>query len=141
MQAFTAPMYNRNPKLQFAFGGTKLVEGRGFGMRALEEAAAKYGVPVPKYAFDGLYLNLTIYRHAQAALKALGAEVLGELSKSERSGWEWLSTKAKTTSTEYAAAMKIPNRTSLHHLKRFTDLGLLKKTGAGRATVYRILRK
>src|SRR6266404_6252960 len=24
MQSFTAPMYNRNPKLQFAFGGTRL---------------------------------------------------------------------------------------------------------------------
>ena len=40
MQAFTAPRYNRNPKLQFAFGGTKLVEGRGLGMRTLAEAAA-----------------------------------------------------------------------------------------------------
>lgn len=57
MQSFTAPMYNRNPKLQFAFGGTKLVEGRGFGMRTLSEAAAKHGLPVPKYAFDGLYLS------------------------------------------------------------------------------------
>ena len=86
MQAFTAPMYNRNPKLQFAFGGTKLVEGRGFGMRALEEAAAKYGVPVPKYAFDGLYLNLTIYRHARAAVQALGAAVLAKLRQAERRG-------------------------------------------------------
>jgi predicted HTH transcriptional regulator len=25
--------FHRNPKLQFAFGGTRLVEGRGFGMR------------------------------------------------------------------------------------------------------------
>lgn len=33
LQSFTAPMHNRNPELQFAFGGTKLVEGRGFGMR------------------------------------------------------------------------------------------------------------
>jgi len=51
MQAFSAPMYNRNPKLQFAFGGTKLVEGRGFGMRTLGAASTKYGLPMPKYAF------------------------------------------------------------------------------------------
>ena len=49
-------------------GGTKLVEGRGFGMRTFGEAAAKHSLPVPKYAFDGLYLNLTIYRHARAAV-------------------------------------------------------------------------
>jgi ATP-dependent DNA helicase RecG len=45
MQKFTAPMYNRNPKLQFAFGGTKLVEGRGLGMRTLGEAASKHRLP------------------------------------------------------------------------------------------------
>ncbi|MDI1343142.1 MAG: hypothetical protein PSV22_03435, partial [Pseudolabrys sp.] len=86
-------------------------------------------------------LNLTIYRHAQAAVEALGANVLAELSKSERVGWEWLATKKKTTSTEYANAMAVPNRTSLNHLKRFAGLGLLRKTGAGPATVYQVIRK
>ncbi len=141
MQAFSAPMYNRNPKLQFAFGGAKLVEGRGFGMRTFGAAAAKYGLPVPKYAFDGIYLSLTIYRHAQAAVDALGATVLDRLSKAERSGWKWLATKDETTSNEYAVAMKIPNRTALHHLKRFTELSLLQKMGSGPATIYRVIRK
>ena len=140
MQAFTAPMYNRNPKLQFAFGGTRLVEGRGFGMRTFGEAAAKYGLPVPKYAFDGLYLTLTIYRHAQAAVAALGATVLGKLGRTERSGWEWLATKERTTSSEYAESMKVPYRTAMNHLKRFQELGLLEKSGSGRATEYTIRR-
>lgn len=138
MQAFTAPMYNRNPKLQFAFGGTKLVEGRGLGMRTLGEAATKYGLPVPKYAFDGLYLNLTIYRHVQAAVEALGAEILNRLSKSERSGWEWLSLRKQATSTGYAEAMGLPYRTAMNHLQRFQELGLLEKVGSARATEYRV---
>ncbi|MEI6195072.1 MAG: ATP-binding protein, partial [Verrucomicrobiota bacterium] len=96
MQDFTAPMYNRNPKLQFAFGGTKLVEGRGFGMRTFGEAAAKHALPVPKYAFDGLYLNLTIYRHGQAAVEAMDTAMLDQLSKSERAGWAWLVSKGRT---------------------------------------------
>jgi ATP-dependent DNA helicase RecG len=140
MQAFTAPMYNRNPKLQFAFGGTKLVEGRGFGMKTFGEAATKHGLPLPKYAFDGLYLNLTIYRHAQAAVQALGAAVLDRLSKSERFGWVWLATKETMTSTEYAEALRLPYRTAMNHLRRFQELGLLEKTGSGRATEYKILR-
>ena len=138
MQAFTAPMYNRNPKLQFAFGGTRLVEGRGFGMRTLGEAAGKHGLPVPKYAFDGLYLNLTIYRHVQAAVQALGAVVLDKLSKSERSGWEWLASKGSARSSEYAAAMKLPYRTAINHLKKFSKFGLLERVGSARATEYRI---
>ena len=138
MQAFTAPMYNRNPKLQFAFGGTKLVEGRGFGMRTLGEAAMKYGVPVPKYAFDGLYLNLTIYRNAQAPLQALGAAVLAELSKSERSGWEWLASKGNAKSSEYAAALGVDDRTARRHLNQFLKLSLVRKTGSGPSTEYQI---
>jgi len=138
MQAFTAPMYNRNPKLQFAFGGTRLVEGRGFGMRTLGEAAAKHGLPVPKYAFDGLYLNLIIYRHVQAAVQALGVVVLDKLSKSERSGWEWLVAKGNAKSSEYAVAMRMDDRTARRHLNYFIKLGLVRKTGDGPSTEYQI---
>ena len=138
MQAFTAPMYNRNPKLQFAFGGTKLAEGRGFGMRTFGGAAAKHGLPVPKYAFDGVYLNLTIYRHAQAAVQALGAAVLEKLSRSERSGWEWLASKGSARSSEYAARMGMDHRTARRHLNQFLKLGLVRKTGIGPSTEYQI---
>ena len=138
MQAFTAPMYNRNPKLQFAFGGAKLVEGRGFGMRTFGAAAAKYGLPVPKYAFDGLYLNLTIYRHARAAVDALGAAVLDKLSKSERAGWEWFASKGSAKSSEYAAAIKVDERTARRHLNHFYKLGLVGKTGDSISTEYQI---
>ena len=140
MQAFTAPMYNRNPKLQFAFGGTKLVEGRGFGMKTFGEAAAKHNLPAPKYDFDGIYLNLTIYRHAKAAVTALKPDVLKALSKAERLGWEWLVTKKAITSAEYSEALKLRYRTAMNHLQRFQDLGLLEKSGSARATEYRIRR-
>ena len=132
------PAGDRNPKLQFAFGGTKLVEGRGFGMKSFGEAAAKYGLPVPRYAFDGLYLNLTIYRHAQAAVEALGTSILNKLSKSERAGWEWLATKGSTKSSEYAAGMKVDERTARRHLNQFLKLGLARKSGAGPSTDYTI---
>lgn len=138
MQTFTAPMYNRNPKLQFAFGGTKLVEGRGFGMRTFGEAAAKHGLPVPKYAFDGLYLNLTIYRNAKAALGSLGEAVLNKLSKSERAGWEWLISKGKAKSSEYAAAMNVDGRTARRHLNQFLKLELARKSGASTSTEYEV---
>ena len=138
MQDFTAPMYNRNPNLQFAFGGTKLVEGRGFGMRTFGEAAAKHGLPVPRYAFDGLYLNLTIYRDAKAELGSLGEAVLNKLNKSEIAGWEWLVAKGKAKSGEYAAGMKVDERTARRHLNQFLKLGLTRKSGAGPSTDYTI---
>lgn len=140
LQAFSAPMLNRNPKLQFVFGGTKLVEGRGLGMRTLGAMAQKYHLPLPKYSFDGIYLTVTIYRNAQATLRALDATIGRELSKAEKSGWQWLSTRSIVTSIEYASAMSLPNRTALNHLKQFTDLGLLRRKGSGPATQYEVRR-
>lgn len=141
LQAFTAPMYNRNPKLQFAFGGTKLVEGRGFGMRTFGQAAAKYGLPVPKYSFDGLYLNLTIYRHAEAAVDALSAEVLRTLNADEKRGWAFLATKTAVTRIEYAHHMGFDSRKAQRHLKQLTELGLLRKVGASSSTKYEVLKR
>ncbi len=140
MQAFTAPMYNRNPKLQFAFGGTRLVEGRGFGMRTFGEAADRYGLPVPKYAFDGLYLNLTIYRHAQAAVGALNADVLRALNVDEKQGWAFLATKTSVTRMEYAEHLGFDARKAQRHLKQLAELGLLRKVGASSSTRYEVLK-
>src|SRR5207245_4170456 len=105
------------------------------------EAASKYGLPLPKYAFDGVYLNLTIYRNKSAAVSSLSREILESLSRAERAGWEWLSTKESITSNEYAKARGVPNRTALNHLKRFTNMGLLEKIGSGPTTQYRVVRR
>jgi hypothetical protein len=92
---------------------------------------------VPRYAFEGLYLNLTIYRDAKAVLDSLGATVLNKLSKSEQAGWEWLAAKGKAKSGEYAAGMELPYRTAMNHLKKFHELGLLERSGSARATEYK----
>jgi ATP-dependent DNA helicase RecG len=139
MQSFTAPMYNRNPKLQFAFSGTNLVEGRGLGMRTFGAVAAKYHLPVPKYAFDGLYLNLTIYRHREATTRALPAPVLRSLSKSERYGWTWLASRGVTKSAEYADAIGSDERTARRHLNHFVKLKLVRKSGSGPSTEYHLM--
>ena len=83
---------------------------------------------------------LTIYRSGSAAVGSLDARTRASLSKSERAGWEWLSTSDSVTSAEYAAALKVPNRTALNHLKHFTDLRLVRKRGSGPATRYEVVR-
>jgi predicted HTH transcriptional regulator len=105
-------------------------------MRTFGEAATKYGVPVPKYEFDGLYLNLTIYRHAQAALQALGAAVLAKLTAEERKGWTYLSGRTEINQSEYASNLGVTARTAQRHLRHFVELGLLRRTGSGPATKY-----
>lgn len=141
MRSFTAPMKSRNPMLHYVFARMGLAEEQGFGLTSLKQHAEKLGLPLPSYAMEGDSLVLTIYRSKAGAVASLGGEILESLSKAERAGWEWLATKEQTTSTDYATAMDVPNRTALNHLKRFTGLRLLRKTGSGPATVYQVVRK
>ena len=141
LQAFNAPMLNRNPKLQFVFGGAKLVEGRGLGMKTLGAMAEKYHLPLPKYSFDGVYLMLTIYRNMQGAVRSLAPKILDALNKDEKIGWQMLSTKSAVTRTEYADQMSFDTRKAQRHLKHFVELGLLRQVGSGPATSYQVVRK
>ncbi len=141
MKSFKAPIKSRNPLLHYVFARMGMAEEQGYGLTTLKKHAEKLGLPLPSYSMEGDSLVLTIYRSKAAAATVLGKEILESLSKSERAGWEWLATKETTSSTEYAVAMAVPNRTALNHLKRFTDLKLLEKTGSGPTTQYRVIRQ
>ena len=141
MRSFTAPMKSRNPVLHFVFARMGMAEEQGYGLTSLKKHAEKLGLPLPTYSMEGDSLVLTIYRSKAAATSALGKDVIERLSKTERAGWEWLATRETTFSSEYASAIEVPNRTALNHLKRFTDLELLEKTGSGPATQYRVIRR
>lgn len=138
LQNFTAPMLNRNPKLQFAFTGTKLVEGRGLGMWTLGTLAEKYHLPVPQYSFDGIYLQLMIYRHTKGAVDALEDHILNLLNRDEKKSWEYLATQKLVTRKQFVEQMGFDTRKAQRHLKRFVELGLLRKTGASSATKYEV---
>ena len=51
-----------------------------------------------------------------------------------------ISTQDTVTTAMYEEAMGIPNRTAKNHLKKMTELGLLERFGAGRATKYKVVR-
>lgn len=139
LQSFTAPMLSRNPALHYMFARMGMAEERGLGIKSLRSGAEKQGLPLPRYAWDPPYLSLTLYRSRVGAERTLDAGILASLSKAERLGWQWLSTRDLVTSGEYAAAMSVPGRTALNHLKRFTDLGLLHRSGSGPSTKYEVL--
>lgn len=137
MRSFSAPMKSRNPVLHYIFARIGLAEEQGFGLaNTLKREAERLRLPLPTFAMEGDYLVLTIARSRRAALNSLGKRVLGELSRAERAGWEWLSTRRSVTSAEYEEAMGVPNRTALNHLMRFSKLGLIRKVGSGPATRY-----
>jgi len=140
LQKFTAPMLSRNPALHFIFARMGMAEEQGLGLGSLRDRANELGLPLPRYTWDAPYLVLKLYRSTVAAARTLDQNVLRELSKAEQKGWQWIATKETMTSIEYAESLKLPYRTAMNHLRRFQELGLLEKTGSGRATEYRILR-
>ena len=141
LQDFSAPMLSRNPELHFVFARMGMAEEQGLGLASLRDGAKDLGLPRPQYTWKDPYLVLALYLSAEGATRALGKDVLQSLSKSERKGWQWLSTKASVTTAEYQKAMGLPNRTAKNHMKRFTEVGLLTRVGAGRATRYEVIRE
>ena len=137
MQSFDAPMLSRNPILHYVFSQMDLAEERGLGLKSMKQRARQAGLPLPAFSWRDPYLVLTI--HATAA-SAISSETLKSLSKPEQEGWKWLATQESVTASEYAAALKVPKRTALNHLKRLVELELLEKTGAGPATRYGVRR-
>jgi ATP-dependent DNA helicase RecG len=140
LQSFNAPMLSRNPVLHYVFARMELAEERGLGLKSMKARAEAAGLPLPQFAWEAPYLVLTLYRSPSAAVRGLGVEISEEMSKAERAGWEWLATRQIVTSVEYAAAMRVPNRTALNHLKHFAELGLVRKLGSGPATRYDVTR-
>ncbi len=139
LKSFNAPMLSRNPGLHYVFSHMGLAEERGLGVKTLKSDAEEEGLPLPRYSFEAPYLALTLYRNSEAPSRALNQEVLDSINKAERKGWQWLTTKGKAKSSQYAVAMDIDNRTARRHLNGFVELGMAKKTGSGPATEYEVL--
>lgn len=139
LQSFKAPMKSRNPILHYVFARMGMAEEQGFGLvKSLKRQAEVLNLPLPTFAMEGDYLVLTIYRSKKAAVSTLPDNILDQLSKAERDGWEWLAGRAKVTQAEYAEAREVTSRTAQRHLKKFLELGKIRRIGASSSTSYEV---
>lgn len=138
LRSFTAPMMSRNPVLHYVFARMGLAEEQGFGLTSLKQQAEKHGLPLPSYSMEGDSLVLTIYRSKAGAVARLPSEVREILNADELKGWEFLTTKPSVTRKEYAERLGFDDRKAQRHLKRFVELGLLRKVGASSSTEYEV---
>jgi len=140
LQEFNAPMFSRNPRLHAVFNTMQLAEERGLGLRSMRDRAKKAELPLPSYAWNEPYLDLTIYRTAESATKTLDKNILDELSYFEQKGWTFIVNMGTTTQNKYALEMRVSPRTAQRHLTHFVELGLLERVGSGPATKYRVIQ-
>ncbi len=141
LQALTAPTLSRSPRIHYVFRLMGLAEEAGLGMATLRSASAKHGLPAPQYTFEDPYLVLTIFRSAESAARGLAGEAIEELNADERRGWLFLAARSGTTMAEYSKRMGFEPRKAQRHLRRFLTLGLVRRTGAARATKYEVVRR
>ncbi len=141
LQSFDAPMLSRNPLLHYVFLRMGLAEERGLGLSTMKAQATKAKIPTPRYLWRDPYVELAIYRSAKAAVQATDRNLLSLMTAAEREGWAWLVDKDAVTTGEYIEALGIPQRSAERHLQRFTEIGLIKRTGRGRATRYEVDRR
>lgn len=139
MQAFIAPMLSRNPVLHYVFARMELAEERGLGLKSMKARAEGAGLPLPRYTWEAPYLVLTLYRVAEAAVSSLAPLIRESLTASEQTGWQWLVTKGRAKSTQYATALALEDRSARRHLSHFVALGLARKIGFGPATEYEVV--
>jgi ATP-dependent DNA helicase RecG len=115
-----------------------MAEEQGFGLTSLKLQAEKLGLPLPSYSMEGDSLVLTIYRSKAGAVAGLPSEVRETLNADERKGWEFLTTRPSVTRRDYAEQLGFDDRKAQRHLKRFVELGLLRKVGASSSTKYEV---
>ncbi len=140
LQEFNAPMFSRNPRLHAVFNTMGLAEERGLGLRSMRDRAQKAGLPLPSYAWNEPYLDLTVYRATESATNSLDKAIIAELNASEQKGWTIIVRRGTTTQNEYALDMGVASRTAQRHLTHFVRLGLLRRIGSGPAIEYQVIQ-
>jgi ATP-dependent DNA helicase RecG len=141
MQSFTAPMLSRNPQLHYVFSQMGLAEERGLGMETLKNMPKTMGLPVPKYSFREPYLVLHLFSNAESVASTVELSAFDSLNEDEREGWKYLTSKMTTTAPEYSEKLGFDERKTQRQLRKFIDLGLIRRIGQGRASRYEVLLK
>jgi len=141
LQSFTAPMLSRNPQLHYVFSQMGLAEERGLGMETLKNIPLRLGLPLPKYSFREPYLVLQLFSNAESVAAAVEPLALDSMNPDEKEGWKYLTSRMMTTGPEYAEALGFDERKTQRQLRKFIDLGLIRRIGQGRASRYEVITK
>jgi len=121
---------------------------RGYGVAGVREFNPRYAEAEGALLGQFRHLHTDIYGNPPSpkGYGGTGREFVEHLRnrgkffdhKSERTGWEWFASRGSAKTSDYAAAMKLEERTARRHLKHFLKLGLVKRTGASTSTEYEI---
>jgi ATP-dependent DNA helicase RecG len=139
LKSFNAPMLSRNPTLHYAFSKLGLAEERGLGLKSFK-GTKNLDLPLPEFQWEAPYLKLVFYRSADAGVRVLPRKVLEQLNDSEKLSWDLVTKMDHITTGNLAKALgkndEATKRQASRHLKRFSELNLIRLVGKGRSAYY-----
>ncbi|NQV14804.1 hypothetical protein HQ531_05040 [bacterium] len=138
LNSFSAPSIRRNPIITYVFSLMDYVEEKGFGMSTFKSIREKHGYPLPKYLFMDPFLSLSFPRTQDAASNLVGSKSIDQLSKDEITALEVFRTNKSLSKSEFVDLTGLATRTAERLLKKFVDLDLIRREGAGRSIKYAI---
>jgi len=136
LNSFSAPSLRRNPIITYVFSLMNYVEEKGFGMATFKSIREKYSYPLPKYSFKEPYLSLSFPRTQDAAIDLVSSKAIDQLDKDELTALEVFRTNKSLSKSEFVELTGLAARTAERLLKKFSDLDLVRRKGAGRSTIY-----
>ena len=140
LQTFNAPMLSRNPVLHYVFSKLELAEERGLGLNSLKSRSLEMKLPLPRYAFNAPYLDLTLYRNAAGAVKTLGRKVTARLNPDETESLQWITAEESATTPDLMDVMGFDERKAQRVMGKLLEAGLVRRIGKGPATRYEAIR-
>ena len=81
---------------------------------------------------------LHLFRNAEGVAAAIHPSALESLNQDEKAGWKYLTTQVISTAQAYAEELGFDERKTQRHLRKFMELGLIRRMGQGRATRYEV---
>ena len=140
LNLFTAPSISRNPVITYIFNLMNYVEETGFGMKQIRELPETYKLPLPEYEFEEPFLTLTFPRNFEAVKNVSHIPGLADLNKEELEGYEYIKLKETVTRKQYQDAFEIESdKKAERHLRKMTELNLIRRIGSGRSVYYEII--
>jgi ATP-dependent DNA helicase RecG len=136
LQRFTAVSHTRNPDLAYIFNLIGYMEETGIGMDTFKAMREKYQLPLPVFRFDGVNTIVTFPRTSEAITEFLQKDILKELNRDELIAFEIFRDHRPISKNDFAIQTGLSKRSAERLLKKFVDLTLIKKLGAGPSTNY-----
>jgi ATP-dependent DNA helicase RecG len=125
------PSLPRNPKIALAFYRARLIEHWGTGTLRMADACAGFGVKLRFVLEPGFFMVRFVKLE-----KIILPPTEQKLNDRQKKGLEYAKKNGKITTGEFKRLCKISERQAFDDLKSLFTMGLLIRTGSGRATGY-----